>query len=268
MEKEILVVDDEKNIRELLKFNLEKEGYKVQQAENASQIMKVLQSRPIDLILLDLMLPGEDGFAICRKLKSSQDFQEIPIIMLTARDEEVDKVVGLELGADDYVSKPFSMRELIARIRAVIRRAESQQQPPTSPQKPEYSSSSKNQQLPESPVTDRSRKSKPEMAAGERKEGLELLTSGSLQMNLTSHQVSYHQQDIELTPKEFELLKIFLSHPNQVFTRDNLLDRIWGYDYYGDTRTVDVHIRGLRKKISPDIIKTVRGVGYKLVPLE
>ncbi|MGM0414529.1 MAG: response regulator [Bacillota bacterium] len=229
MGKRILAVDDEENIRELLKYNLEKEDYEVVMASRGDQVINILEEQKIDLIILDLMLPGIDGLSLCKKIKSDERFKRLPIIMLTARTEEIDRVVGLEMGADDYVSKPFSMRELIARIKAVLRRTK------------DYKNLDKE---------------------------TEIISSGNFSINLTSHQAIFNGQIIELTPKEYELIKLLLQNPDRVFTRDNLLDQIWGYDYYGDTRTVDVHIRRIRKKISPDIVKTVRGVGYKFAALE
>jgi len=225
----ILAVDDEENIRELLKYNLEKEDYQVILASRGDQVFDILDKEDIDLIILDLMLPGIDGLSLCKEIKSDDKFNRLPIIMLTARTEEIDRVVGLEMGADDYVSKPFSMRELIARVKAVLRRTREFQ--------------------------------------GTAQEA-EIISSGKLSINLTSHQAIFDDKVIELTPKEYELIKLLLQNPERVFTRDNLLNKIWGYDYYGDTRTVDVHIRRIRKKISPEIIKTIRGVGYKFVALE
>lgn len=229
MAERILAVDDEENIRELLKYNLEKEDYQVILASRGDQVFDILNKEDIDLIILDLMLPGIDGLSLCKEIKSDDKFNRLPIIMLTARTEEIDRVVGLEMGADDYVSKPFSMRELIARVKAVLRRTREFQ--------------------------------------GTAQEA-EIISSGKLSINLTSHQAIFDDKVIELTPKEYELIKLLLQNPERVFTRDNLLNKIWGYDYYGDTRTVDVHIRRIRKKISPEIIKTIRGVGYKFVALE
>ena len=229
MAERILAVDDEENIRELLKYNLEKEDYQVILASRGDQVFDILDKEDIDLIILDLMLPGIDGLSLCKEIKSDDRFNRLPIIMLTARTEEIDRVVGLEMGADDYVSKPFSMRELIARVKAVLRRTR------------EFQGTSQE---------------------------AEIISSGKLSINLTSHQAIFDDKVIELTPKEYELIKLLLQNPERVFTRDNLLNKIWGYDYYGDTRTVDVHIRRIRKKISPEIIKTIRGVGYKFVALE
>ena len=229
MAERILAVDDEENIRELLKNNLEKEDYQVILASRGDQVFDILDKEDIDLIILDLMLPGIDGLSLCKEIKSDDKFNRLPIIILTARTEEIDRVVGLEMGADDYVSKPFSMRELIARVKAVLRRTR------------EFQGTSQE---------------------------AEIISSGKLSINLTSHQAIFDDKVIELTPKEYELIKLLLQNPERVFTRDNLLNKIWGYDYYGDTRTVDVHIRRIRKKISPEIIKTIRGVGYKFVALE
>lgn len=230
MGKNILVVDDEKSIRDLLKFNLENEGYHPVLAEDGGQVMDILAEKEIDLIILDLMLPEVDGLTLCRRIKSTEQYKDIPVIMLTARSEEIDKVIGLELGADDYVSKPFSVRELIARIRAVLRRS-----------------------------------GRSEQKQHDGKDST--ITSGRLELDTVSYEVTYKDEKINLTPKEYEILHLLIANPGRVFSRDTLLNKIWGYDYYGDTRTVDVHIRRLRKKISPEIIETVRGVGYKFVPL-
>ncbi|MGM0420361.1 MAG: response regulator [Bacillota bacterium] len=230
MKKKILVVDDEKSIRDLLRFNLEKEGYEPILVEDGGQVMDLLAEDQIDLIILDLMLPEIDGLTLCRKIKNEEAYNNIPIIMLTARSEEIDKVIGLEIGADDYVSKPFSIRELVARIRAVLRR-----------------SSMSEKKIDQQEQT--------------------TITSGDLQIDPVSYEVIYQGEKINLTPKEYEIIYLLVSNPGRVFSRDTLLNKIWGYDYYGDTRTVDVHIRRLRKKIDAGIIETVRGVGYKFVPL-
>lgn len=222
----ILVVDDESSIRELLEFNLKKNGYEVVTAADGQQALKLAAG--MDLILLDLMLPEVDGLTVCRHLKADADTSGIPIIMLTAKAEEIDRVLGLELGADDYVVKPFSMRELMARIKAVLRRTSH-----------------------EEPVRE------------------DVLKSGGLRMDFSSYQAWVHDHLLLLTPKEYELLKLLVTNPGRAFSRDELLERIWGYEYYGDTRTVDVHIRHLRAKMSPydarlgDAIETVRGVGYR-----
>lgn len=222
----ILVVDDESSIRELLEFNLKKNGYEVITAADGRQALKLAPG--MDLILLDLMLPEVDGLTVCRQLKTDEQTASIPVIMLTAKAEEIDKVLGLELGADDYVVKPFSMRELMARIKAVLRRSSHDATP---------------------------------------KE--DVLQSGGLRMDFSSYQAWVHDHLLTLTPKEYELLKLLVTNPGRAFSRDELLERIWGYEYYGDTRTVDVHIRHLRAKLAPhdaalgDAIETVRGVGYR-----
>ena len=233
MGRKILVVDDEKNIRELISYNLSQEGYEILTAADGREAEEMVEGKDVDLIILDLMLPEIDGFTLCRRLKSSDKFRQIPIIMLTARDEETDKVVGLELGADDYITKPFGTRELVARVRAVLRRV--------------YEKGA-------ATADDLNRNG--------------VIVSGPLSLDSESYQVEYEDRRIDLTPKEFELLKLLMSNPNKVMTRDMLLNRIWGYDYFGDTRTVDVHIRRLRSKIPADFITTVRGVGYKFEELE
>lgn len=222
----ILVVDDESSIRELLKFNLQKEGYSVFESDNGNLAVSVVKSEKIDLIILDLMLPGMDGLEVCRILKGQQSTAGIPIIMLTAKNEEIDKVIGLELGADDYMTKPFSPRELIARIKAVLRR--SSKEPPI---------------------------------AGE-------LTVGKLKLNFSRYEAHLGKDKLEFTPKEYELLKLFVTNVGKVYTREQLLEKVWGYEYFGDTRTVDVHVRHLRAKLAQepeiaDAIETVRGVGYR-----
>lgn len=222
----ILAVDDDDAIRELLTVQLKKNRYEVLLAADGEEALQKAQEHP-DLILLDVMLPKLDGFEVCRQLKANPQTAAIPIIMLTAKAEEIDKVLGLELGADDYIAKPFSMRELMARIKAVLRR------------------------------TLQSDK------ASEQK-----LTIGSLQLDFYSYQATMAGKIIPLTPREFELLKLLLTNPGRAFSRDELLERVWGYDYYGDTRTVDVHISHLRTKLAADPqlaagIETVRGVGYR-----
>ncbi|WP_455049111.1 winged helix-turn-helix domain-containing protein [Mitsuokella sp.] len=222
---QILVVDDEASIRELLAFNLKKNGYHVETAADGRDALA--KAPKADLVLLDIMLPEIDGFEVCRRLKSSPQTSGIPIIMLTAKAEEIDRVLGLEMGADDYVVKPFSMRELIARVKAVLRRSHKD---------------------------------------GKTKE--DVLTIGPLRIDFSSYQVWLHDEPVALTPKEYELLKLLVTNPGRAFSRDELLERIWGYEYYGDTRTVDVHIRHLRAKLAAapevsDAIETIRGVGYR-----
>lgn len=225
----ILVVDDEQPIRELVKYNLEREGYQVlQAADGVSALSKARNENP-DLIVLDIMLPGEDGLSVCRSLNQDVQTRSIPIIMLSARGEEVDKVLGLEMGADDYITKPFSPRELVARVKARLRR-----------------------QIVENQMTD---------PAGR-------ITVGRMVIDQDRFMVSYNGIKQDLTPKEFELLRYLARNPGKVFTRDFLLEQIWGYDFAGDSRTVDVHIRHIRQKLeqipdAPQFIDTVRGVGYR-----
>jgi two-component system alkaline phosphatase synthesis response regulator PhoP len=223
----ILVVDDEEPIQELLRFNLEKEGYLVCVAKDGQEALKHVKNDQPDLIVLDLMLPGMDGLEVCRKLRSNPKFQQIPIIMLTAKGEEIDKVLGLELGADDYMTKPFSPRELLARIKARLRRPNSQEEADA-----------------------------------------RIIIRGELRVDVTGFRVHVRGEETELTPKEFELLRVLAAHPGKVYSRDELLERIWGYEYDGDTRTVDVHVRHLRLKVerdpsNPEYIETLRGIGYR-----
>ncbi|OGO51839.1 MAG: DNA-binding response regulator [Chloroflexi bacterium RBG_16_68_14] len=222
--KKILVVDDEPTLVATLKYNLERDGFQVVTAEDGESALDLARSHRPDLVLLDLMLPGLDGFQVCRILRREM---QAPILMLTAKGDEIDKVVGLELGADDYVTKPFSMRELLARVRALLRRADI----------------------------------RPE---GER----EVLTSGDLSVDLAKREATRSAQAVPLKPKEFELLAFFMRNRQRAFTREQLLNQIWGYDYAGDTRTVDVHVSWLRQKIEdqpqkPARIVTVRGLGYR-----
>ncbi len=220
----ILVVDDEKNIVELIKFNLVKENFKVIEAYNGIDALKLFRQEKPDLVILDIMMPGMGGLEVCRQIRKES---RVPIIMLTAKSDEIDKVIGLELGADDYVTKPFSPRELVARVKAVLRRA-----------KP-----SKHQEQEEYRIAD-------------------------FVINVVKREVRVRGKLVQLKPKEFELLKLLATNPGRVFTRDYLLEQIWGYNYLGDTRTVDVHMRRLRKKVevdpsNPRYLKTVHGVGYK-----
>lgn len=229
MEK-ILVVEDEKNIRELIKFNLENAGFKALTAADGREALELL-SDEIDLVVLDLMLPEIDGMEVCRQMRGNEELRQIPIIMLTAKGEEVERILGLEMGADDYMTKPFSPRELIARIKAIFRRIK-------------------------------------EFKADTSKLKEEIIDLGDLKLDIPRHEVNYQGQKIVLTPKEFELLRYLIINQGRVLSRDLLLEKIWGYEYAGDTRTVDVHIRRLRKKIKADYIATVRGVGYKFVKME
>lgn len=229
MQKKILVVDDERPIADILQFNLKKEGYDVQCAYDGDQAVEMVEELQPDLILLDIMLPGRDGMEVCREVRKKH---EMPIVMLTAKDSEIDKVLGLELGADDYVTKPFSTRELIARVKANLRRH--QAAPPSSEE-----------------------------------EGTNEISVGNLTIHPDAYIVSKRGETIELTHREFELLHYLAKHIGQVMTREHLLQTVWGYDYYGDVRTVDVTVRRLREKIEdnpshPSWIVTRRGVGYYL----
>lgn len=222
----VLVVDDEKTIVKGLKFGLEKEGYEVVAAYDGEEALAVFAEEKPDLVILDLMLPGADGFEVCRRLRRGS---EVPIVMLTARGEDIDKILGLELGADDYVTKPFNPRELVARVKAILRRAQSAAPNPAQ---------------------------------------LRVIQVQDMQIDLFQHKVRVKDKDVDLTSKEFALLSLLASHPGRIFSREQLLEQIWGYDYYGDARTVDVHIRHLREKLeqspgSPKLILTVWGAGYK-----
>ena len=219
----ILLVDDDPNIRQLVNLYLQKEGFEVTMADRGDEALKMFKASPPNLILLDIMLPGMDGWQVCREVRK---ISNIPIIMLTAKDETFDKVLGLELGADDYIAKPFDMKELVARIKAVSRRF----QAADAPEK-------------------------------------ELVFPG-LTININQYRVMYMGKELEMPPKELELLYFLASHPGMVFTREQLLEQVWGYDYFGDSRTVDVHVKRLREKLTEGEklgwqIKTVWGVGYK-----
>ncbi|MEK5330593.1 MULTISPECIES: response regulator YycF [Bacillati] len=231
MSKTILVVDDEKPIADILQFNLIKEGYKVICAYDGDEALEKVEEEQPDLMLLDIMLPKRDGMEVCREIRKKYDF---PIIMLTAKGSEIDKVLGLEMGADDYVTKPFSTRELIARVKANMRRLQV-----VAP------------------------------AAEEEEEASNEIVVGSLVIQPDAYQVMKRDEAIELTHREFELLHYLGKHIGQVMTREHLLQTVWGYDYFGDVRTVDVTIRRLREKIEdnpshPAWIVTRRGVGYYL----
>lgn len=227
----ILVVDDDKHILDLLTYALEREDYSVFTARSGDKAFEQAVILKPDLIILDVMLPGQDGYSICRALRADERTQSIPVIMLSARGEELDRVLGLELGADDYVTKPFSVRELVARVKARLRRRE--------------------------PV------------AEERTQ----LVVGTLTLDGERLTVSVGEARQKLTPREFELLWYLARHPGRVFSREYLLKRIWGYDFAGDSRTVDVHIRYIRRKIeqlpgAPRCIETVRGMGYRFKEME
>lgn len=225
--KTILVTDDEEHILELIKFNLEREGYNVLLCENGEDSISIVQNNAIDLVVLDLMLPGIDGIEVLKRLRKMDKFEKLPVIMLTAKSEESDRILGLEIGADDYITKPFSVRELVARIKAVLRRSEVKQE-----------------------------------------NNNKVINVKDLVINIEKHIVTINGNSVELTLKEFELLKILSENRGKVLSRNFLLDEIWGYEYFGETRTVDVHIRHLRKKIGDDksneYIETIRGVGYKM----
>ena len=227
--EKILVVDDEEHIAEPISYNLTSNGYKVVIANNGIDAVKLAIEEKPSLILLDLMIPGKDGYDVCKDVRSNSEIRNTPIIMLTAKSEEVDKILGLELGADDYITKPFSVRELLARVKAVLRRFSIIE--------------------PESNV----------------------LTFGDLVANFDKREILVKDKKLDLTLKEFELLEILMKNKGKILTRDTLLDKIWGYEYIGETRTVDVHIRYLRKKIeaddkNPKLIETIRGVGYRFNP--
>lgn len=229
--KKILVIEDEPNIRELILYNLKTNGYDGLAAEDGIMGITMVHREKPDLILLDIMLPGKDGYEICRELRAEGN--NTPIIMITAKTEEIDKVMGLDYGADDYISKPFGIREMMARIKAVLRRYET----------------THNQ------IESNGKES--------------VMTVDDLVINVERHEVKVDGNPIELTLKEFELLKFLVENRGHVFTRDQLLNSVWGIDYMGETRTVDVHIRHLRQKLSngendDSYIKTVRGKGYKV----
>lgn len=220
----VLVVEDEKNLREPLVFLLQREGYDVIEAEDGNKALEVFRSHGADLVLLDLMLPGLSGNEVCRAIRAESS---VPVIMVTAKDTEIDKVVGLEIGADDYVTKPYSSRELLARMKAVLRRG-------IEPQAPEHG----------------------------------LLKAGPVVMDIERHVVTVNGEKVQMPLKEFELLELLLENVNRVLTRGQIIDRVWGSNYFGDTKTLDVHVKRIRSKIEEDPARprhlmTVRGLGYK-----
>lgn len=222
----ILVVEDEESLADSVRYNLEREGYAVSVAFDGRRALERFRTEPPSLVILDLMLPEVSGLDVCRVIRTESD---VPIIMVTAKDSEADKVTGLELGADDYVTKPFSMRELVSRVRANLRRTRS----------------SSSVQAPE-----------------------EILLGGPIRMDVARHEVSVRGEAIGLPPKEFELLEAFLRRKGRLLTRDFLIEEVWGPDYFGDTRTLDVHVKRLRRKLEDDPhrpvhLQTVRGLGYK-----
>jgi len=222
----VLIVEDDQSLTAALKYSLSKEGYDVANAVDGSQALDIARAEKPDIIILDVMLPKMSGFEVCRVLRKEMT---VPILMLTAREDEADKVVGLDMGADDYMTKPFSVRELLARVRAMLRRAE--------------------MQAPKS--------------AGQ------VFRAGGIELDVARHTVAKNGAPVALTPKEFDLLAFLVQNKGLVFTREHLLEKIWGYEFAGDTRTVDVHVRWLREKIEddpghPSYLVTVRGAGYKL----
>lgn len=223
MNSKILIVDDEKNIAELIRLYLEKEGYKTVCAYDGNEAMSLFNQHNPSLVILDIMLPGMDGWQVCKEIRKSS---AVPIIMLTAKSDTIDKVLGLELGADDYITKPFEAKELLARVKAVLRRSEIQDSAP-------------------------------------KKE----VSYENLSINIENYELRISGQQVEAPPKEIELLYFLASNPNRVYTREQLLEEVWGFDYFGDSRTVDVHIKRLREKLegieSGWQLKTVWGVGYK-----
>jgi len=226
--KKILVVEDEPDIRELIRYNLEQAGFRVVEAEDGETALHKVRSEQPALVVLDLMLPESDGLEICRILRGERETAALPIVMLTAKAAEVDRVLGLEFGADDYITKPFSPRELVARVRAVLRRSET---------------------------------AEPERAVS-------MFERGRLRINFDSHEAWLDGKPLELSLREFELLKFFVRNPNRVYDRLTILDLVWGNDTYVEPRTVDVHVRRLRLLVernpaNPELIHTVRGVGYK-----
>jgi DNA-binding response OmpR family regulator len=231
MAEKILVVEDEPALQDTLAYNLTRQGYQVQMAVDGHEALTVARTFQPDLIVLDIMLPGLDGFEVCRILRQEMN---VPIVMLTARDDEIDRVIGLEMGADDYILKPFSMREFLARIKAHLRRERMIRE-----------------EIAEAPISSK-----------------ETLQFGNLTLDLTRGEVKLDSQVLPLKPKEFELLSFFASHRGQVLTRELILERVWGWDFIGGSRTVDVHVRWLREKIeadpaNPERIVTVRGFGYR-----
>ncbi len=236
MSEKILVVDDEISLLETLAYNLKKQGYDVEMASDGSTALEMARTTHPDLIVLDIMLPGIDGFEVCREIRKEMN---TPVLMLTARDDEIDRVVGLEVGADDYLTKPFSMRELLARVKAMLRRIRLiREEMATSP------------------------------AAAEPAVTHPVLNFGALTFDLLRHEVLLKGQPLTLKPKEYELLVYFAQHRGIVLSRDHILEHVWGWDFTGDSRTVDVHIRWLREKIEedpsiPTRLITVRGAGYR-----
>ena len=234
----ILAVDDEEHILELIEYNMVKNGFSVITATSGEEALELLEEKTVDLVLLDIMMDGMDGIEVLKRIRANSKTEDLPVILLTAKAEEIDKVLGLELGADDYLTKPFGVHELPARVKAVLRR---------------------------------SSRGKKETKTEEKRE--EFVSTGKLTIDKETRDAQVDGQVVELALKEFELLYLLVKNQGKVFSREQVLETVWGYDYYGETRTVDVHIRNIRKKLeekglNPDCIKTVRGVGYKFQPEE
>ena len=231
--KHIVVIDDEEHILELIKYNLEANGFIVSTYTSVEAMQKSIGESPIDLILLDIMLPGMDGITALNIFRNHEQLGCVPVLLVSAKAEEIDKILGLELGADDYITKPFSVRELVARVKAILRRADRNEVPTKKTEEDHF------------------------------------LVHQDLKLDIESHLLTFKDEPIELTYKEFEILKLLMSNKGKVLTREVILDKVWGYDYYGETRTVDVHIRYLRAKFEAydigEYIETVRGVGYRFV---
>ena len=238
--KTILIVDDEEPIRDILKYNLEKEGYQtIEAADGITAVNMALEQKP-DLILLDIMLPKLDGLSVCKRIKNSYN---VPILMLTAKDGEIDKILGLELGADDYITKPFSVRELVARVKANLRKVEA----------------ISDNKIVESTNDEKKKESK--------------IIVGELELDLDKFEVKVRGKKVDLTVREFEVLRYLANQPGQVVSRELLLEKVWGYEYFGDIRTVDVTVRRIREKIEddttdPQILVTKRGIGYYIAKPE
>ena len=232
--KTILIVDDERTIVDMLVYNLQREGYNTLEAEDGETAVSIALNEKPDLVLLDIMLPKMDGLAVCKRIRQ---YLTIPILMISAKDEEIDKILGLELGADDYITKPFSVRELMARVKANLRKAELAE------------------------------KASEEIDMDKDEENENLLVVGELSLDLSKFEVKVRGEVIDLTLREFEVIKYLANQPGQVVTRETLLEKVWGYEYYGDIRTVDVTVRRIREKIekdtsNPKILITKRSVGY------
>jgi len=233
MSKKILIVDDEKAIEDILNHNLTREGYSTVEAYDGEQAVNVAKNETPDLILLDVMLPKKDGFSVCKEIRQVSN---VPIIMVTAKEDVVDKIIGLELGADDYITKPFSVREVVARVKANLRKTEKYEK--------------EHQMSNTSPA----------------------LKFGSLTLDVDKYEVKVDEKNVELTLREFELLKFLATQKGQVFSREELLEKVWGYEYFGDVRTVDVTVRRIREKIEqnpsvPEFLATKRGIGYYFNPI-